>query len=256
VTRLALLLLALLLPLAPPARAALTPAELAEAELNPPPGAALPLDLRLLDSTGRPATPGDVLAGRPGLLVLADYTCETLCGTALGLAAGALAGTDENAVLLVLGLDPRDGPAEAASMKAAYLAPYPEVAARARFLTGDAATLARAQAALGYHARFDAEADRYAHPLGAVVLTPAGAVSRTIPGLALDAAALGPALREAAAGRAGPGILEGLRLLCYGLDPAHGIYNALVTRGLAIGSAAVLVLLALGGLLARRRRRA
>ncbi|MDB5413280.1 MAG: hypothetical protein JWR10_1615 [Rubritepida sp.] len=251
-----LLLLAALLALALPARAALTPAELAEAELNPPAGAALPLDLPLRDEAGRAVTPAAVLVGRPAVLLLADFTCETLCGTAIGLAANALAGTGADAVLLVIGLDPRDGPAEAAAMKSAYLAPYPEVAARASFLTGAAPVLARAQAALGYHARFDAEADRYAHPLAAVVLTPAGDVSRTISGIALDAETLGPALREAAEGRTGLGLLQGLRLFCYGLDPAHGIYNAIVRRGLAVGTGAVIVLMAIGVLLMRRRRRA
>ncbi|MBP0491413.1 SCO family protein [Pararoseomonas indoligenes] len=256
-----LLALMLALGLAMPARAALTEAELAEAGLNPPAGAALPLDLPLRDETGRPATPADVLGGRPAVLVLADYTCETLCGTALGLAASALVetglrpGVDYS--FLVLGIDARDGPEQAAAMKATYLGSFPEVMRAARFLTGPKAVLDRAQAAIGYRAEPDLASDRYAHPLAAIVLTPAGTLSRVLPGLALEPVALAGAMRDAASAGGGGLVEIGVRLLCYGLDPARGIYNAVVKRGLAMGTAATAILLGIAALLlARRGRRA
>ncbi|TPG53170.1 SCO family protein [Roseomonas nepalensis] len=249
---------ALVAALAAPARAALTEAQLAAVGLFPPPGAALPRDLALVDETGRAVTGAALRSGRPAVLVLADYTCRTLCGTALGLAAAALertglaAGTDYD--LLVLGIDPRDGPAEALAMKAARLGASP-LAARARFLSGDAAALDAAQAALGYRAALDAAADEYAHPLGAFVLTGEGAVSRVLDGLALSPEELRLALAEAAGGRVGR-FVERLRLLCYGLDPARGVYNGLVKQALAAGTA--LTLLGLGAfvLALNRRRRA
>ncbi|MFT8244732.1 hypothetical protein [Roseomonas sp. BN140053] len=252
------LLAALLLFAAPAARAALTPAELAAVELAPPPGAALPPALPLVDATGRAATPAQAMAGRPAVLVLADFTCVTLCGTALAMAAASLEetrlrpGADYH--LLVLGLDPRDGPAEAAAMRGAQLGRSP-LAAAAVFLTGDAATLEAAQAAIGYRARYDAEHDQYAHPLGALVLTADGRVSRVLGGLQLDPDALRLALVEASAGTLGS-LGERLRLLCYGFDPAHGVLNGLVKRALAAGT--LVTLLALGAfllLLSRRRER-
>ncbi|MCR0982925.1 thioredoxin domain-containing protein [Roseomonas populi] len=257
-----LFLALMLLPgLALPARAALTEAELAETGLNPPPGATMPLDLALRDETGRPATPAGVLDGRPAVLVLADYSCETLCGTALGLAASALAETGlrpgADYAFLVLGIDARDGPERAAAMKATYLASFPEIMGAARFLTGPAAVLERAQAAIGYRARLDVASDRFAHPLAALVLTPAGTVSRVLPGLALEPVALAGAVQEAASGGGGGLVEAGIRLLCYGLDPARGIYNALVKRGLATGTAGTAILLGVAALLlARRGRRA
>ncbi|WP_043839695.1 hypothetical protein [Muricoccus aerilatus] len=252
-----LLVLALLPMLCGSARAALTQAELARVELAPPPGAVLPGDLPLVDDTGRGVTIAGLRSSRPSVLLLADFTCTTLCGTALGLAAGALEaagltpGVDYD--FLVLGLDPRDGPAEAAALKAAQLGRSP-IGAHAHFLTGEPGALSAAQSALGYHAIFDAEADSYAHPLGALILSPNGAVAAVLGGLALSPEELRLAMAEATGGRVGR-LVEGLRLLCYGLDPALGVYNALVKRALGVGTAATL--LALGGfiLLLNRRRR-
>ena len=153
----------------------------------------------------------------------------------------------------MIGINPRNGPVEAAAMKAAQLGSTPQAAA-ARFLTGDAATLSAAQAAVGYRARWDARNQAYAHPLGALLLTADGRVSRALGGLDLDPDALRLGLVEASSGTVGT-LGERLRLLCYGFDAARGIYTAVIKRTLTIGSAATM--LALAGFLAlliRRRR--
>jgi protein SCO1/2 len=241
---LACLLLALL-PMAP-ARAALTQAEMNEVGMAPAPGARLAPDLAFRDEAGRPVTLGQVQAGRSAAVVLADFTCAVLCGTAIGIAGTALQASGlvpgKDAVLLVLGIDPRDGPAEAAAMRRADGDAVP-AGIGAAFLTADGATLETVQEALAYRARHDAEADRYAHPLGVVILAPDGAVARVLPALDLDAGQLRLAL-VAAHGQIGT-LGDRLRLLCYGLDPAHGIYNGAIARGLSIGTG-----LAMAGLLA------
>ena len=68
--------------LAAPAHAGLTEAELAGVTLAPPPGARAPLGLHLRDEAGRPLTLGEASGGRPTVLLLADYTCGSLCGAA------------------------------------------------------------------------------------------------------------------------------------------------------------------------------
>jgi protein SCO1 len=60
------------------------------------------------------------MAGRPTILIFADYTCATLCGPILSfvenaLATSQLASHDYRPV--VLGIDPKDGPREAAAMR-------------------------------------------------------------------------------------------------------------------------------------------
>jgi len=242
VRRAGLLLLALLA--AGPARAALTQATLSEVTLAPPPGARLPADLALHDAAGHATTPAQAQGGRPAVLVLADYTCTVLCGTELGLASAALetmklrAGADYT--FMALGIDPKDGPAEAAAMQAAHFPQAP--AAGVRFLVADAEGIQRAEAALGYTAHYDAETDSYAHPLGLLVLTADGAVSRVLSGLEIDPPTLRLALVEAGQGRIGS-LGEQLRLFCYGFDAARGIYNAWVERVLTIGTTITVLLL-------------
>ena len=233
---------------AAPTRAALTQATLSEVALAPPPGARLPPGLVLRDAAGQPTTPAAAQGHRPAVLVLADYTCTVLCGTELGLASSALrqvtlrAGTDYT--FLALGIDPKDGPADAAAMKAAH---FPGASpAAARFLVADAAGVRQAEAALGYTAHYDAETDSFAHPLGLLVLTADGAVSRVLSGLEIDPPTLRLALVEAGEGRVGS-VGERLRLFCYGFDAARGIWNAWVERVLTIGTTATV--LALGSFL-------
>lgn len=234
---------------APPPSGGLTEAALAEVALAPAPGARLPADLPLRDESGRATTFGEAQGRQPAVLVLADYTCTVLCGTALGLASAALRESGQGAVLLVLGIDPRDGPAEAGAMKAAYVAPGDGAA---HFLVAEKPVLDRAEAVLGYHAAYDAATDSFAHPAGLVVLAPDGRVSRVLPGLEADPATLRLALVEASEGRIGS-LGERIRLFCYGFDAARGVYAAMVQRMLSIGT--VLTMLAMAAFLVWTWRR-
>ena len=72
-------------------------------------------------------------------------------------------------------------------MKDAELAPYPGLKAAAHFLSGDASSIASVTKGLNYTPVYDAELDQYAHPVGAVILTADGRVSRLISGLNLNA---------------------------------------------------------------------
>ena len=50
----------------------------------------MPLGLRFLDEDGQAHTFDDVLAGKPAILVFADYTCRTLCCPILAFVAAGL----------------------------------------------------------------------------------------------------------------------------------------------------------------------
>ena len=87
-------------------------------------GAEVPIDGAMMDARGQATTLRD-LADKPVLLAPVDYGCANICGVTLrGLlqAIEAMAlepGRDFEVV--VLGIDPRDGPAEAAAERAAAL---------------------------------------------------------------------------------------------------------------------------------------
>ena len=232
-----------------PCGAELSTGQLREVELNPRPGAALPLGAAFSAGSARVSLK-DALDGRPAVLVLADFKCRFTCGTALAIAADGLtqtgleAGRDYN--LLVIGINPGAGIADAEAMKAAYLAPYPRLQAAAKFLSGDAAAIASVTDALGYKAVYDAQRDEFAHPLGAAIVTPEGRVSNVIEGLNLSAALLRPAILDARQSRLAA-FVEGVRLLCYGRNPLEGAYTSTVQAALQGG--ALLTVLGIGAAL-------
>jgi protein SCO1/2 len=230
---------------AAPARAHLSQSALDEVSVAPAAGQQVPLSTVIVNDSGVAHTLAEAIGGRPALLVLADYTCKTLCGPILAMAAAELAqtglraGTDYR--FLVVGLDPRDGAAEAATMKRAQIGDGP-LAAASFFLTTDAAGVKRLTDALGYRYAYDSENDQFAHPTAAFVLTSDGRVARVLSGLGLTATDLRLALVEAGEGRIGT-LADRVRLLCYGFDPVAGAYSAAIRRWLMIASAATVAAL-------------
>jgi len=110
----------LLLWSASAASPALTSSDLKDVGVTPPPGARVPIETRWTDESGTPISLEQAMAGRPAILIFADYTCTTLCGPILSfvekaLATSQLASRDYR--LVVLGIDPKDGPREATAMR-------------------------------------------------------------------------------------------------------------------------------------------
>ena len=256
-TRMAVLAL-LLFAFAAPARAGLAQATLDTAYVEPKSGAALPLALSFVDDSGHRRTLADALDHRPGVVIFADYTCRTLCGPILSFAGAALeqsglrAGVDYR--LIVIGLDPKDAIAQARAMKEAQLGPDSAMSRAAVVLTGSDATIKATTDALGYHYAYDDANDQFAHPAAAYVVTPAGRVDRLMSGLGINADDLHLALVDAGQGHVGT-LGDRLRLLCYGFDPARGIYTASIRTLLAASAAATVLSLALAiGWMTLRRR--
>lgn len=255
--RLIFLLLCWLVALGGAAQAQLSRNELDSVGISAKPGDTLPLDDHFVTETGRATNLGAALGGKPALLVFADFTCRTLCGATIAMASDALArsGLDPKSDFrfVVIGMDPKDMPADAAAMKAKYLENGlvgPETA----FLLGDEASLARATTAAGYSYVYDKEADQFAHPTGAFVLTPDGRISQVLTAIGLSGETVRLALVEAADARIGS-FADHVRLLCYGYDPATGRYSGLILgwlRGLGLATAAGLGLLIFA--LTRRHR--
>jgi protein SCO1/2 len=135
------------------AHAGLAKSALEEVSLRPAAGARLPLQEQWRNEDGLVLTLGAAIDHRAAVIIFADFTCSTLCGPVVTFAAGALAqsglwpGADFR--LVVLGLDPRDGLAEAARMKRDRIAD-PRLRAASIFLAGDEATIRRTADAVGY----------------------------------------------------------------------------------------------------------
>jgi protein SCO1/2 len=238
------------------AQAAVTASQLEQVALAPRANAQLPLQILMSDLHEQAAPLQRWLGGMPTVWVLADYTCETLCGPAISIVSSALADTGLKAGkdfrLIVVGLDPKDTAARALAMKKAQLSTKDGLSEQSYFLRVAAADIGTLTDAFGVRAVYDREHDQFAHPTAAFVVTSGGRISRALPALAIDAASLRLAVVEAGQGRIG-GWTDQVHLLCYGFDPASGTYTLAARRLLlAATSISVIALAGLIGLLLRR----
>lgn len=226
---------------------------------EPAPNAQLPLDTPLLDEHGAPRTLRNTLDDRPAVLVFADYTCRTLCGPILAFAAAALEksglrpGSDYH--LVVVGIDPKDSPASGVAFKQSRVGQDSPLAAATVLLSGKQPAIDALTQAAGYHYDYDKEHDQFAHPAAAYVLTPHGRVARVLSGLALNGDDLRLALVDASQGKIGT-LFDRIHLLCYGFDPARGIYTAAIMRWLDIAGGLTVGAIVAGIALLMRRKRA
>ena len=229
--------------------AAVSKAELAGVEAVLPSDRLLPLSLPLQgEKQTRPLQ--EWLGATPSIWILADYTCESLCGPVVSIVAGALAhsglapGTDFR--LIVVGLDPKDSAADALAMKQVQIGERSDLADHSYFLRGSAGDVGKLADAFGFRFRYDRERDQFAHPAAAFVVSPDGHVMHALSGLLLDATTLRLALVDAGQGKIG-WFADHVSLICYGFDPVSGSYNLAVGRLLA--GTALVSILALGALI-------
>lgn len=258
-TRVALALAVLLA--SAPAEATLAPDRLAEVATEAPTNARLPSNLPFVDQAGRAVRSGDEIGRAPTVLLFADYTCAHLCGPGLTLTAGALHDSGLKAErdyrLLVIGIDPKDGPADARAMRDMRLGALPDVRRAATMLSGSADAIRAATSAFGYRYQYDPATDQFAHDAAVFVLTPDGSLSAVLPETAASPAQVRASVEHAAAGEHNGGLIAQAIAVCYGFGAAHGVHGAAIRDLMRI--AAVLTVLALSGgmvFLVRRRKMA
>lgn len=250
-----------LLLLAAPSAAAVDPATFQSFAFRQHPGAQLPLETPIEDSTGRTVTLASALGGKPSIVVLEYLRCKNLCGLVLRGAVQAMVrsglepGRDLNFV--ALSIDPRETAKDAASAQAMYARLFPDPAAAAqgvRFFTGSPDKVRTVASAIGFPYRYDAQSGQFLHPAGFVVATPTGRISRYMLGLSPDPSLLKKAVAEARSDQVEPPA-HPLLCLCFGYDPDEGSVAALtwqLVRWTSMGL--VLACAALIGLLSLKRR--
>jgi protein SCO1/2 len=216
-------------------------------------GAQLPLDMKLVDDTGRAVRLGDYFTGeRPVLLVLGYYQCPQLCGL---LMHGLLEGLQDSGLprrqwrIVGVSIDPQDTPATARARRELDRA-YADFLLGSRqadapldlhLLVASAADSQRLARRVGFdytgtaagdHAALKAGA-RFAHPAAVMVVTPRGEVSRYFMGITFEPAELRSALAGARGGALGV-VTDRIALLCAHFDPAVGRHSAAVMNGLRL----------------------
>jgi protein SCO1/2 len=225
----------------------ITPEQLGTLRFDQRLGEQVPLDLPFRDENGAAVVLGQYLDGsRPVILTLNYFHCQNLCPLELEALANALNGVpftlgDEFDVVSV-SIDTRDGPTDAAATRLRALRGYEKrpSAVGWHVLTGDQPAIDRLAGAVGFSYSYDPDANEFAHPLGVVVLSPAGQVSRYLFGLDFAANDVRLALVDAAAARIGS-LVDRAVLLCYHYDPLTGRYTPLALNLLRGGGAAGLL---------------
>lgn len=216
------------------------------------PGSKLPADLVFRDEQGRAVRLGDVIGTRPVLLALVQYRCPMLCNQVLnGLLDGLRdvpADAGDGFEVLVVSFDTREGAELAAAKRDKYAAEYgrPGATRGWHFWTGEQANIDALTDAVGFRYAYSKPQDRFAHPSGLVVLTPAGVVSSYLDGIGFPAKRIQAALDAATVGRVSPPVPLSRRvlLLCYDFDPVTGGLSMNVMK--AVRAAGVVTVLGIG----------
>ena len=128
----------------------------------------------------------------------------------------------------------------------------PHAAQGWHFLTGDEASIKQLAQAVGFRYAYNAAEKTYAHPAGAILLTPGGHVSRYLYGMDFAPNDVRLALAESSQNKISSPVTAVL-LLCYHYDPSTGRYSNVALGAVRAGG--VLTLLGLGSFLAVMWRR-
>ena len=247
----------------------------ARISLTQQPDAALPLETRFADSTGRAIRLGDefAAAGRdapPVILVLGYYRCPGLCGL---LMQGLLEALHTSGIpaasyrIVFASVDPDDAPADAATRRRIVLdyARFLDGADGAvsppsvDLLIGPPASITALTRSVGYTYQAAASEpgsapasllSRFGHPAGIVVCTPDGRISRYLMGVRFDPQELRAAIVDAGGGRIGP-VTDRIALICAHFDAHLGRWSMIVLTGMRAVGLATIVLI---GVLAWKRR--
>jgi protein SCO1 len=223
-------------------------------------GDQVPADLAFVDETGKAVRLGDYFGRRPIVLALAYYECPMLCTQVLSGMTAGLKGLTFNAGqefdVVVVSIDPGEGPGLAAAKKATYVAHYDreETAGAWHFLTGHKADIDRLAQTVGFSYTYDEKSDQYAHAAGLSILTPDGRIARYLFGIDFAPRDLRLAIVEAADRTIGSPI-DSVLLYCYHYDPATGTYGLMAMRIVRTAGVVFVLGMVAGWVVLRRRER-
>jgi protein SCO1 len=208
----------------------------------------LPLSDTFRDETGSPVRLQQYFhPNKPVLLSLVYFDCRMLCSEVLKSIAEALRQVKFDAgkqfEIVTVSFDPRDTPEAAASAKKKYLAMYghPDSAQGWHFLTGNEASIKALADAVGFHYRWDARTQQFAHAAGIMLVTPDGRVSQYYYGARYFPSDLRLGLVEASQNHIGS-FADQIVLYCYHWDPRTGRYGAIVSRVIQVSGALTLLI--------------
>jgi protein SCO1/2 len=199
-------------------------------------------------------------SGRPVILNLVYYKCPMLCNLVLNGQTSSLKEVawtvGEQFDVVTISIDPEEMFNLAVAKKKWYLEQYGRPAESGwHFLTDYQGNARRLADQIGFHYRWDAATQQWAHAAAIMVLTPDGRVSRYLYGIKYQPRDLRLALTEASEGKLGT-VGDKLLLFCFHYDPSSKAYVPFARNLMKLGG--VLTVFVLGGFLTvlwRRERK-
>jgi len=213
-------------------------------------GSQVPLDVPFKDEHGNDVKFGDVLHGRPVLLMPVFYTCLSVCSlefesviqSACKMKRTFAVGQDYD--IVVVSINPTETPVVALEKEQELQKIYdkPESAGGWHFLTGSLENIHKVTDAIGFRYSYDPQYGLINHPSGIMMLTPEGKVSSYMLGANYPYIPLKIQLQTAGALAIGPKT-ETILLGCIMVDPRTGKRTLVVNQLLKItGIGTVLIL--------------
>ncbi len=197
-------------------------------------GSYVPLDLTFKDENGKDVRLGELI-NKPTILSLVYFHCPDVCNTLLGGVADMLSKLDISPGdyrVLTISFDPTETTAQAREKEINFYntlpAGYPK--STWRFLTGDGKNIDRLTSAVGFE--YVKTGDDYEHPVGLIILSHDGKITRYIYGASFLPFGVKMALIEASHGRIGPTVNR-LLDFCYSYnsDSNKYVFNVLKVTG-------------------------
>ncbi len=224
-------------------------------QFDPVPGTKLDLSAQFTDSDGAPHRLGDLLDGKPGLVLFGYHLCPNQCGVAQQVIATALekSGLADEVTPLFISLVPSETADDAAAAQRKLREAIGGPADRWRFLSGPAGVALARQFGVGALER--ERILELVHPIAAFTVTPDGRLSHALPGLGITSDQMRLAVVDAAEGTVGS-LIDHIVLWCAGYDDSRGAYTPWIIGALRAGAIATLAfgLVGIGALELGRRR--
>jgi protein SCO1/2 len=205
----------------------------------------LPLNAQFLDDTGAPVTLGKYFDGKhPAIVTAVYYNCPMLCSEEMdGLVSSLLMvhlvpGKDFQ--IVVVSIDPNEGPEIAAKKKAFYLKRYghPETAEGWHFLTGKKPAIDAMTQAIGFgYVRVpgpDGTMSQFAHASSIEIATPQGRLAQYYLGVEYSPKDVLLGLIDASGNKIGSPVAN-ILTYCYHYDPQINKHSLIVARVVQMG---------------------
>ena len=210
----------------------------------------LPLNLFFTDDEGKQVQLGSYFGKSPAILALVYYECTVLCSEELDGLTSSLRMVDEvpgrDFNLIVVSIDPTEGPALAAKEKREHIRQYghPETASGWHFLTGTETNIGALTKAVGFgYVKIPIENGKkmqYAHASSIQIFTPEGKLAQYYMGVEYSPKDLRLGLAEASSNRIGSRV-DNILTYCYHYDPLTNRHSLIIARIVQLGGLITIV---------------